>query len=134
MEFAYKIYPQEMLITVRVAGSYTVDELWGELEQMGRDELYNRNFQGVFDITESAAEWDVDNVQEYVVKQYEAPRFSLGRWAVLAESGRQTAVAMIAHDMEKTLHETKVFCTEKAASDWLGAEVSEHLSELRHLH
>lgn len=115
------------LVATRLTGDVTYDDLIRWYEEIERDERFSKDFKGVSDmrrVNMKLTRSDMTRLIDYVTER----RLILGRWAILVEDAKVTALSMI-YGRESDLHEMEVFSSEEAASDYLGLDVQPVLKE-----
>jgi hypothetical protein len=129
------ILPQHRLILTRASGPVTLKDLLDLFDQVNRDPLYDRDFDGLTDIRDQRTTLTPKEMKQYVERISVDPMRSRGRWAFLASEPTDTALSYFYGQLLDGGSSTSVFATLDAALQWLrpGAEqdyIEERLDDL----
>lgn len=110
------------LVATRLTGDVTYEDLIRWYEEIERDERFSKEFNGVSDMRRAnmkLARGDMARLSDYVTER----RLISGRWAILVEDAKVTALSMIYGRNADDVHELEVFSSEEAASAYLGVDI-----------
>lgn len=119
----YRIDERIGLVVARFSGDVTYDDLIHWYEEIERDERFSNEFNGVTDMRRAnmrLARGDMARISQYITER----GLTLGRWAVLVEDTKGTALSMIYGEQIDGMHDADVVSSEEAASAYLGINVS----------
>jgi len=128
----YYISSEKQIVVARMSGDIYFPELldW-HFEIYARKE-YQPNFMGVTDMRTANMMISQENLQELVAIN-EKTGMVQGRWVCLVDTPIETALAMDYQQQKSDTHEMHYVSTEEQASNYLGIDVSDALSELDNL-
>ena len=123
----YRIDPELRLVIAWFTGEVEYEELlnW-HLELAGHPD-YHPDFSGVGDMRRASMQ--VSHEQIEALDRLNAERkIVTGAWALLVDSPRETALAMVYSNVKAGRHPMHYFSTIEAASEYLGVDVSPYFS------
>ncbi len=126
MDFNYKIFSDDRLVSFRCAGPVTLEFAKESYLNLSRDAAFDPSFDGIGDwrgITTTMTPEEAKQLAHLVVDM----KLSSGRWAGLVSSPMITALATIYKNAVKRQHTLELFTTIEGASDYLGRDVSRFL-------
>nr|CRH07055.1 protein of unknown function [Candidatus Magnetococcus massalia] len=97
------------------------DEIRGYQTVMA-DPAFDPSFNGLYDMRRANILGDGTSAREVARFMREEAKIS-GRWALIVDSPRLTALAMVYGDENRDQHHLGLFVSTEAASDYLGLEV-----------
>lgn len=125
----YLIDDQAGTIVARFSEDVGFDDLLQWYESIQKDEHFSNQLDGITDMRGARMALtrdDMARIFTYIVKR----RLALGRWALLIEEPKVTALTMIYERYIGDVHESEVFSSEEGASEYLGVDVGGMLGAL----
>lgn len=110
------------LVVTRLTGDVTYDDLIRWLDEADRDDRFSNEFNGISDMRRANLQLvrdDLARLRDYVSSH----RLIFGRWAILVEDAKLTALSMIYGREIKGVHEMEIFSSEEAVSAYLEVDV-----------
>ncbi len=126
MEFNYKIFSEDRLVSFRCAGPVTLEFAKESYLNLSRDAAFDSSFGGIGDwrgITQTMTPEETKQLAYLVVDM----KLSSGRWAGLVSGPMITALGTIYRNTVKPQHNLELFSTIEGASGYLGKDVSNFL-------
>ena len=128
----YRIDEKAGIVVVRFSGDITYDDLTRWYDEMGNDKRFSNRFNGATDMRRAnmkLARGDMARLSEYISSR----DLTFGRWAVLVEDTKITALSLIYGEHSDTTHDAEVVSSEEAASAYLGFNVTPLLQQFEPL-
>lgn len=125
----YRIDSRNGIIVSRFSEVVDYQELIQWYQALERDEHFSNRLNGVTDMRGARVALereDMEKIFRYVIDR----RLTLGRWALLIEEPKITALSMIYERYVGDFHESEIFSSEEGASEYLGIDVVALLSGL----
>ncbi len=124
--FAYLIHPETQLVVARFEGRIDAAEFRQFFDCLDGDPAYLRTMNGLVDIRWVEAALGMEEIQglaDYAV----AKQLKRGRWAVLVDLPKPTALSMLYTKAVDSRYDFQVFSTVPGVSEYLGIDVSGYL-------
>ncbi|GAB6042122.1 hypothetical protein [Endothiovibrio diazotrophicus] len=125
----YQINKTIGVMTVRFRGEVTYDDLIHWYEEIAENRDFSSKLDGVTDMRQAKLLLERDDmarIGEYITHH----QLIFGRWAILVEDTKATALSMIYGRHTGEVHEAEVFSSDEAASAYLGVEITPLLEGL----
>jgi len=122
----YKLYPEEKLIILQIIDGCNFNELMELIQTYMQDPGYSPDFNGVLDMRAGyldLTQEEVAQIAQFVQQQ----RFAKGLWCHIVHDHRSTALGMVYEQLISDEHPLQVFSTVKAASGFMGVNLSRYL-------
>lgn len=126
----YEIFPEDRFIAVRILGDTGYDDILAWIQEVVRDTRYSDRYDGLADYRGATPVMTVEEAErlsDYVRKH----ALSRGRWATLVNEPVSTVLAMTYAKNIRNVHENEVFSTLKAASAYLGRDLTKYVKDDR---
>jgi hypothetical protein len=94
MTFDYLIQPDLRCIAVRFTGSVTAADVMVAIGKLWADPFYDRAFSGICDLSQATPNGTAEDVQK-LVGFFQTPKISVGRWAIVTNDPRFTALGLL---------------------------------------
>lgn len=120
MRSAYIIDEDRRTIVIRFAGPFDAGQFIACIERLWADPAYDREFEGIADITEVEPTYTVQDAQRLIAFLKENPMTNTARWAVITASPVAVAMSYIYQRAMASVHHIEVFSTWEAAGAYIG--------------
>jgi hypothetical protein len=94
MTFDYLIRPDLRCIALRFLGPVTAADVMAAAGKLWADPLYDKAFNGISDLSRATPVGNADDVQT-LASFFQGPQTSLGRWAIITNDPRFTALSLL---------------------------------------
>jgi len=126
--YEINVYPEESLVVCVYSGDFLVDEIGETMEIVASHPAYHDAMNIVSDFRKAAVRYTKNELHHLSARLTRSP-VTASSWCLLADSPAETAMALIfAHDLRE-VHPVGVFCTVKAASEFIRRDLSPHLND-----
>jgi len=125
----YQIDEQLGVVIARMEGEVYYQELVDWHHELWAQSNYAKHYKGIGDQRGACMKLSPEEV-EAIARLGEESGMTKGRWALLVDAPRETALAMVYGDVSGEMHEMRPFATEAAASAYLGLDVAALLARL----
>ena len=126
MSHTFTIDPEARLVVIRYQGEVTLAEMNQMAEKMLTHPDYQETFNGVSDYRDAYTHMTVDEFYSLIDAAIEHDA-AKGKWCLLSTTPNETGFSYLYKDKLKVLHDTGVFSTLQAGSDFLNTDLSRYL-------
>ncbi|OSM01515.1 hypothetical protein [Magnetofaba australis] len=124
----YEIDLSQRLVIAHFIGEIDYAELEGWHLGLAANPDYAPDYSGVGDMRRAKMRISPADLKR-IDKLNADRRIVTGRWALLVETPREAALAAQYEQVKDDKHPMNYFCTVAAASDYLGVDLSEYLTD-----
>ena len=125
--FVYAIHAEPSLVVARFAGSVNSADILRFFAQLDADPAYERSMNGLVDLREALPALEPEELKGLADDAVER-KLKRGRWALLVEQPRATALSMLYTKAVAARYRLKVFSTLDGLSEYLGIDARPYLS------
>ena|SRR3989339_310530 len=124
--YKLEIHKHEKLVVAEYASSVTMAEVIEVTQKMITHPDYNPSLDGVSDYRNGNILFSVQEITAFA-DEASKNKIAAGRWCMLVSRPQETALLAIFKEHVKAQHPIELFCTLKAASEYLGKDLSKYL-------
>lgn len=125
--FSISIHPTQRLAVIRFSGPVDTEQAAECIRRFAGLPDYDPGLNGVVDLRGALVTVSAEQAKGLARQSLER-ELSMGKWAFLAETPMNTALALLYADVLAKRHESRIFSTVEAAADYLGVDIEPLLS------
>lgn len=120
MSHEHAIYREQRLVLVRYGAPVDLASLISGTERLWADPLYDRNFDGIVDLSDPRLKMSSEDFRDYLGFLSGREEASLGRWASVATSPMAVAFGLLYQQAAAARHPFGIFASWSGACANLG--------------
>jgi hypothetical protein len=125
--FVYTIHADPPLVVARFAGNVSASDILAFFAQLDGDPAYERSMSGLVDLRDAQPALEPEELKGLADAAVER-KLKRGRWGLLVEQPRATALSMLYTKAVASRYHLKVFSTLDGLSDYLGFDARPFLA------
>ncbi|MFD2110857.1 hypothetical protein [Thiorhodococcus fuscus] len=125
----FDIYPERRLVVGRFAGPIDYQDVIAWVKDAMGEETFSSDYDGVVDLRRSTLKEARPDRARFVANYTIDEGFTQGRWAILVDRPKETALSYIFSSIAAGRYPVQVFSTTDAASIYLRRDLSDLLPE-----